>query len=39
VNGTIFTDTVVLAGVKAQGQFLAGATSISNMFAGDPADG
>ncbi|KAF8626441.1 hypothetical protein AX15_004875 [Amanita polypyramis BW_CC] len=39
VNGTVFTDTVTVAGIKAEGQFLAGATSISDLFTTDPTDG
>ena len=39
VDGSIFTDTVVVAGIKADGQFLAAASNISSLFAGDPTDG
>lgn len=39
VNGTVYTETVVVAGIKADDQFFAAASDISSMFAGDPADG
>ncbi|KAF8621751.1 hypothetical protein AX15_007544 [Amanita polypyramis BW_CC] len=39
VQGAVFRDTVNVAGVKATGQFLAGATNVSALFANDPIDG
>ncbi|KAJ7651743.1 acid protease [Mycena polygramma] len=37
--GPIYTDTVTVAGVKAANQTLSTVTTLSSMFATDPADG
>ncbi|OBZ78061.1 Aspartic protease [Grifola frondosa] len=38
-SGSVYTDTVTVAGIKATGQYLSGVTKESSSFASDPADG
>lgn len=39
VEGSIYTDTVNVAGVQAQGQIFSAVTNISSLLADDPIDG
>ncbi|OBZ67135.1 Aspartic protease [Grifola frondosa] len=39
VSGSVYTDTVTVAGIKATGQYLSGVTKESSSFTSDPADG
>ena len=39
VQGSIYTDTVSVAGIRAQGQIFSPVTTISPSFLDDPADG
>lgn len=39
VQGSIYTDTVNVAGIRAQGQIFSAVTTISPSFADDPFDG